>query len=73
MQDKNNKVNKGRPKFKDPKKRNSASMTVCLTEDVKKSLIKIAGKRTPVCPPASLAREIIEKYVNNKRTVDGWT
>ncbi len=52
----------GRPKFADPSMRKSAIISVCLTNEVKDKIKKIAYAKG--MPTATLIREILENYVN---------
>lgn len=52
----------GRPKFADPGMRKSAIISVCLTNEVKDKIKKIAYAKG--MPTATLIREILEDYVN---------
>ncbi len=52
----------GRPKFADPGMRKSAIISVCLTNEVKDRIKKIAYAKG--MPTATLIREILEDYVN---------
>ena len=54
----------GRPKFADPGMRKSAIISVCLTNEVKDRIKKIAYAKG--MPTATLIREILEDYVDKE-------
>lgn len=56
---------RGRPDFSNPADRKDSKMTVCLTIEYKKKLKKVSNLE-PGQTPASMARHLIEKGINEK-------